>query len=234
VRLLQAQHLEPGVLAVCDPTSDPALTAQHFVDVLGIHSFDILLPDITYDDSYVSIATYYSKLFDLWYDGWRRQKISIRYLETLVRGLIQSLSTMTSEIYNPLETLTVLTDGAIEPVDVLRIAGHGSTRTSLSVMSHALQELSNDPGWQEAYRATEQLPACCQLCEYKTVCGGGYLPHRWSQERRYDNPSVYCADLKRIYRHIWERIGSDLQITTERGPVPLLALYREKYRDGES
>jgi len=34
------------------------------------------------------------------------------------------------------------------------------------------------------------------------ACGGGYLPHRFSKENGYDNPSVYCDDLYAIYEHI--------------------------------
>jgi uncharacterized protein len=27
------------------------------------------------------------------------------------------------------------------------------------------------------------------------ICGGGYLPHRYSKASGYDNPSAYCDDL---------------------------------------
>jgi len=34
------------------------------------------------------------------------------------------------------------------------------------------------------------------------ACGGGYLPHRFSRENGYDNPSTYCDDLYATYEHI--------------------------------
>ncbi|HEX3642550.1 MAG TPA: hypothetical protein VHV10_14765, partial [Ktedonobacteraceae bacterium] len=63
---------------------------------------------------------------------------------------------------------------------------------------------------------------------YVRACGGGYLPHRWSQEKRYDNPSVYCADLKEIFSHIWEHIAPDLHLVTEEGRVRLLDLLNKE------
>jgi uncharacterized protein len=231
VQLLRAQGLEPGVLAVCEPASNPAVVAHHFVDILGFTAFDILVPDITHDDTYTSIASYYIALFDLWYDEWRQRGIAVRYLQTIIRGLLDTFSTTTPAGYNPVETFTVLTDGALEPVDVLRIAGNGSTQTSLSVLTHSFQDLTHDPGWQEAYRATLDLPVVCQECEYRVACGGGYLPHRWSRVKGYNNPSVYCADLKRIYKHIWDRIAPDLQVKVEQQQYSLFELLNDR-REG--
>ncbi|MGW0577104.1 hypothetical protein ACWD25_14270 [Streptomyces sp. NPDC002920] len=34
------------------------------------------------------------------------------------------------------------------------------------------------------------------------VCGGGHLPHRFGAGRGYRNPSVYCADLEHLIRHV--------------------------------
>lgn len=211
VQHLRKQGLEPGVLAVCDPDSDPAATMSHFVELLGFTSFDILVPDVTHDDTAAAIAPYYISLFDLWYDQYLQRGISIRYLQILVGALIESVSSKKSAVYNPVETLTILTDGALEPVDVLRIAGNGSTRTELSLFTHTLQDLTLDPRWRVAYQATVNLPMVCQQCEYCTACAGGYLPHRWSAKNGYDNPSVYCADLKQLYRHIWNRIEPELR-----------------------
>jgi Arylsulfatase regulator (Fe-S oxidoreductase) len=226
IQILRSQGIEPSVLAVCDPASDPAPTVQHFVEVLGLSAFDILVPDATHDDHPPSIAPYYLALFDLWYDTYLQRGISIRYLETLVVSLVSSLTSPATIHYNPVQTLTVLTDGAIEPVDVLRIAGNKSTQTTLSVFTHNLQDLVDDPLWQGAYKATCELPPLCQACRYSSVCAGGYLPHRWSAERQYANPSVYCADLLRLYDHIWERIVPELQVESRQRTYRVLDLLR--------
>jgi uncharacterized protein len=39
------------------------------------------------------------------------------------------------------------------------------------------------------------------------VCGGGNYAHRYRADVGFRNPSVYCADLYRLIRHVAERIG---------------------------
>ena len=48
--------------------------------------------------------------------------------------------------------------------------------------------------------------------------GGGHLAQRWSSERRFDNPSVYCESWKRIFAHIWERIAPTLTVEVASAP----------------
>jgi len=31
-----------------------------------------------------------------------------------------------------------------------------------------------------------------------SVCGGGFLPHRYKRENGFDNPSVWCEDIQLI------------------------------------
>jgi uncharacterized protein len=100
----------------------------------------------------------------------------------------------------------------LEALDVLRIAGDGSTTSNTHVRSHAIQDMQNDPIWREAYNASVNLCETCLKCEYLDACGGGHLAQRWSPERRFDNPSVYCESWKRILAHIWDRIAPTLSL----------------------
>jgi uncharacterized protein len=98
---------------------------------------------------------------------------------------------------------------------VLRIAGVGSTASNMNVGSHALQDVQNDPIWREAFQASLNLCKTCQSCEFLDSCGGGHLAQRWSPERRFDNPSVYCESWKRIFTHIWKRIAPTLDLEVQ-------------------
>jgi len=49
------------------------------------------------------------------------------------------------------------------------------------------------------------LGPTCQACDLVRVCGGGYLPHRYSAANGFANPSVYCADLQHVIQHIQHR-----------------------------
>ena len=68
------------------------------------------------------------------------------------------------------------------------------------------------PVWLEAYHASLNLCDTWNACEYRQVCGGGRINHRWSAERRYENPSVYCEDLKEIFGHIRERVAPKVEL----------------------
>jgi radical SAM protein with 4Fe4S-binding SPASM domain len=94
--------------------------------------------------------------------------------------------------------------------DVLRTAGSKATATRFDVFNHELQAIQLDPLWREVRDAALNLAPVCQQCVYKSACGGGHIASRWSKANRYNNPSVYCDDIKDIFGHIWERIANDI------------------------
>jgi uncharacterized protein len=51
------------------------------------------------------------------------------------------------------------------------------------------------------------LPAGCRACRERDTCAGGHLPNRYSRERGFDNPSVWCADLLALFDHVRLRMG---------------------------
>jgi uncharacterized protein len=212
LQTLRSWGVEPGVLAVCNPEAEPAEICDWFVNHLGLTSFDVLVPDATHEDRPKTIARYYKGLFDLWYDDYSKRGVRIRYVENLARGALGIASHSESIGYGPISTVTMLTDGSLEPLDVLRIAGTGFTRTTLNIRSHRIQDVADDPLWQEVERASLQLAGPCQSCRHKFACGGGFLPSRWSRERGFDNPSVYCADLQTIFDHVKDRVWKDIRI----------------------
>jgi uncharacterized protein len=42
------------------------------------------------------------------------------------------------------------------------------------------------------------------------ICGGGYFPHRYSAKNGFANPSVYCADLKKMISAVMTTVNADL------------------------
>jgi uncharacterized protein len=215
LELLRKHEIEPGILAVCDPSSDPDKIASHFIDSLRIRRFDVLVPDATHSSSRRSISGYYRRLFDLWYDDYSHRGVEIRYLRAIMKGLLGGDSHLESIGFGPIQTCAVLTDGSLEPLDVLRIAGYGSTRTNVSILTHTFQDVQDDPVWRRAFEAASNLCQTCKECEYLQACGGGFLPHRWSNDRGYDNPSAYCHDLKEIFDHVWNRMADSIEMVVD-------------------
>jgi uncharacterized protein len=210
LRLLQLRNIQHGVLAVGNPARDPADYVEHFTD-LGLSGFDILIPDATWEDKPPSVAGFYRALFDIWMEANSdRHRLSIRVIDEMLVGLLGGQSASQGVGYGPIELCTVLTDGAMEPLDVLRIAGEASTRTAFSIFDNAIEEVKQEPRWQAARHASLNLAAKCRSCKFMAACGGGYLPHRFSKQNGYDNPSVYCDDLYSIFSHMAEGLGKHL------------------------
>jgi uncharacterized protein len=213
---LRAEGIEPGLISVCNPATDPEQILAYAVDELGFQQFDILPPDATHADDPPPIADYYIKLFDAWYDKYAHKGVRIRTLDAMIHGLVGNLSVSDTVGIGPTDTVTLMTDGSLEPLDVLRIAGDGSTKTGITVFHNAIQDIQGDPRWREALDASLQLCETCRSCEFLDSCGGGHVAHRWSEARRFDNPSVYCESWKRIFGHLWNRIAPTLTIDMDR------------------
>jgi len=215
LELLRAAGIEPGLISVCNPATDPARLLAYIVDELDIKQFDILPPDAKHGDNPPPIADYFIKLFDVWYDTYAARGVRISTLDAMIRGLSGHLSASDTIGLGLVETVTLMTDGSLEPLDVLRIAGDGSTASQSNVFANALQDVQDDPRWLAAFKASLALPEVCRKCEFLDACGGGHLAQRWSAERQFDNPSVYCESWKRIFSHLWARISPTLVVDLE-------------------
>ncbi len=199
---LRENGVEPGILSVFDPEVDPAKAISHITETLKIKSFDILIPDATHDDEVVApIAEAYIAMFDSWRSRSENEGYDFRLCRNIVSALVGLDSSSESVGLAPVTTSTLLTDGSLEPLDILRIAGDGHTATAYNIFDHDLDDVRKSPLWEEVYMSSITLPAPCRSCEFMEACGGGLIANRWSKTKRYDNPSVYCSDLKAIYRH---------------------------------
>lgn len=210
---LRNNLLIPSILAVCDPTSDPVQTMKHFVEDLNVKYCDVLVPDNTFEDQVLSISQYYVGLFDFWYDNYLDRGIEVRFLSGLIRAVLGLAPNSDSFGYAPTHTISLLTDGSLEPLDVLRIAGYQSTKTEYNIATHRISDVRDDPKWRAAYESSVKLCETCEQCQYKYACGGGHLSQRWSKVNGYDNPSVYCQDFKVILDHVIERVSRDVSLS---------------------
>lgn len=210
INLLDREQLPFGLLAVCDPQSSSAEVVDYFVDQLGVRKFNILIPDAKHGDNPVSIAKYFKALFEYVYSVRGDDRIRVTLLSNMIRGLLGGGLRTESIGIGPINTVTVLTDGELQALDVTRIAGDGFTRSSLNIHRNAIEEIKTDPLWQELYLAGTNHHPKCQACTWYNVCGAGHVSTRWSNENRYRNVSVYCDDFQEIYSHLWDRVCSRL------------------------
>ena len=94
----------------------------------------------------------------------------------------------------------------------MRIAGDGFTQTKFNIFEHTIDEVRNEPRWKAARDASINLAPKCRQCKFMNACGGGYLPHRFSKQNGYDNPSAYCDDLYAMFENTQAVLESHLYV----------------------
>ena len=97
--------------------------------------------------------------------------------------------------------LVITTDGAYEGLDTLKIVGSEGRVLGMSVDRNSIREALTHP-FITARDAGLQLPTECRECEISIWCRGGYYPTRFGRGRGFDNPSIYCGSLKKLFFHL--------------------------------
>ena len=216
-RMLVSRDIGLSALAVCNPSYPPKQYVEFFSDC-GIANYDIIIPDATVDEKPPSIASFYNGLFDLWLEANRsKPTVNIRIVSDMIAALLGNNSPTEGVGYKPIELCTIMTDGSVEAHDVLRIAGDGFTQTTFNIFEHAIDEVRNEPRWKAARDASINLCEKCRQCKFMNACGGGYLPHRFSRNNGYDNPSVYCDDLYAMFENMQSVLEGHLYVSKPGG-----------------
>ncbi|GAA3084570.1 hypothetical protein GCM10020254_31230 [Streptomyces goshikiensis] len=111
----------------------------------------------------------------------------------------------------PASTAVIETDGSIEQADSLKSAYEGAAATGLTLDRHTFDDFLDHPGLAARQLGREALADGCRSCELVEVCGGGHYPHRYRAGEGFRQPSVYCADLKVLIRHIGQALHEAAQ-----------------------
>ncbi|MFI5894621.1 FxsB family cyclophane-forming radical SAM/SPASM peptide maturase [Actinoplanes sp. NPDC051513] len=221
LRLLTRSEHRPlfaGLLGVIDLANDPAGVyrelARYDPPVL-----DLLLPFGNWSapppgrlpDDAAPYGRWLATAFDTWYDSppGRPEVRLFRELITLVCG---GRSRSEQIGLSPPAMIVFNVDGSIEQLDSLRSAFEGAVDTGMSVFTHDLDEALTHPAVASRQRGLEALGDECRRCPLVKVCGGGHYAHRYRAGTGFTNPSVYCADLTYLIRHVQDRVQRDVTI----------------------
>lgn len=203
-----------SVLCVINLENSPSEIYDHFLD-LGLVTMDFLLPDCNYvyyppgkkGFHHTPYGDWLIELFDRWYEM-DDPSVSIRLFESILLALLGQGTGLDSIGSDPLGLAIIETDGSIEPLDVLKCTESGVTKLGINILNDQIDDLNRFQFIHVQTRQAGALSPVCQACEYHSSCGGGYLPHRYSGEGVFRNPSVYCADLFKLFAHLESRIDS--------------------------
>ena len=210
-----AERLFSGTLSVVEPSSDPS-KVYWFLRRLGVPGMSFLLPDGNHSrlppgkngfDSHRAGA-WLAGLFDVYMSD--PDPVPVRVLDDLVKLLLGGSATkegMGQELH---AILIIDTDGTVAKNDTLKSAFDGADRYKepWSVHTHSLQEIARTAAFREHVEMQQPTARQCLRCPELSICGGGMPLFRWSDERGFDNPSVYCTDHLYLISHVRQYLNA--------------------------
>ena len=206
-----------GVIGVIDPTFEPDEIFSFFRDY-AIYNIDLLLPDSTYQDPPVGriedkllYERWLIKAFDVWFEKY--PELHFRTFETLLQSILGIDTALDAFGGGDLNYLTVETDGSYHTSDILKSTYENASFTGFFLSDATIDEVLKSAKVIEYNSLLDKsrLPVECINCEFIEQCGGGSLPHRYSVENQFDNPTVYCKEMKAIISYARSKLFNAIE-----------------------
>jgi uncharacterized protein len=200
-----------AVLCVMNSKTSGKDSYYHLVYELGLTHMDFLFPDNHYENSNFetneAIGTYICDVFDAWVHD-NNDKIHIRFFSSLISRLLGRSSYYIN--FGPFQekvgAISISSDGHLGPDDTLKATSFDLAQADKTIYDLSLRDFLKEPIFGYLRRAKTNLPSLCKGCIWSKICCGGEPVNRYKNETIFDNPSVYCSSLKRIY----EKVSSHL------------------------
>ncbi|MFE4455889.1 FxsB family cyclophane-forming radical SAM/SPASM peptide maturase [Nocardia tengchongensis] len=211
------RHLFSGLLCVIDLDNDPiqayngllAFDPPKINFELPIGNWSSPPPGLHPGSGNTPYADWLLKIFDHWY-GASNLSTHIRMFENIMDLLLGG--SVASEVFGlgPIQLAVIETDGTVAQVDDLKSTYSGAPQLSQASTGNLLDWAMMNPSIVARHIGADALSDTCRTCPVKTICGGGHYVTRYHAESGFRNPSVYCADLMKLIRHIEFRMRSDI------------------------
>lgn len=194
-----------GVLAVVDVAADPD-DVYSFLKSTGAPSVDFLYRDGNNDVLPVGKASFVSteygdwmgRLLDIYLAD--PNPIRIRILDDMLKLLLGGRSQKEGVGLNEYGILIIDTDGSVNKNDTLKSAFLAADRfnTGWSVINDDLRDVVSSAEFEAYFNSQRASAPACLACRDLNICGGGMPAHRWSKANGFENPSIFCADQRRL------------------------------------
>ncbi len=202
------RHLYAGILCTIDLKNDP-ITVYEALLAEAPPRLDLLLPHGTWEhppprppDSYAPYAAWLGRIHTRWLaDG---RPAPIRVFDSLLAAWEGRPSGSEAVGLDPVDLLVIETDGSWEQADSLKTAFDGAPATGFNIFTRSVDEVAAYPGVAARQAGAAGLCQACRECPVVRACGGGLYAHRYGSGS-FDNPSVYCEDLKVLIPRITAR-----------------------------
>jgi uncharacterized protein len=206
-----------GLLCTVDLANDPVATYEALLR-FAPPAIDFLLPHGNWshppprlrETAGTPYADWLLAIFDHWYPR-SSGETSIRLFDEIICLLLGG--TPATEVLGGgrVNFAIVETDGGIEGADSLKSTYHGAAGTGMSILTSSFDQALRHPIVVAQQLGVTALCKTCRSCPVLSTCGGGQFAHRYRDGNGFRNPSVYCADLRRMIWHIGNRIHADLE-----------------------
>jgi uncharacterized protein len=198
-----------GLLCTIDVRNDPIATYEALLK-FNPPALDLLLPHANWscpppDSNY---ADWLITVFERWYSA-PEQETWIRLFTELIQLVLGQPGAVEGIGLLPSTLIVVETDGSIKQLDSLSSAYAGAADTGLHVVTDAFDVALGHPTTVARQIGADALSPVCRDCSIMEICGGGLYPHRYRSGEGFRNPSVYCADMKRLVKHVRNRVITD-------------------------
>jgi uncharacterized protein len=210
-----------GVLCTVAPDTDPIACYEQLLS-FAPPAIDFLLPHANWahppwrpDGVATPYADWLVAVFDRWYGG--APQTRVRLFDDAVSLVLGGASRSEQIGLSPSGVVVIESDGAVEQVDALKSAYDGACATGLSVLHDELDDALDDPGIVARQIGRLALADECLACPAVAFCGGGHYAHRYRPGAGFRAPSVYCADMRKLVRHIYDRVAADVHRLAAKG-----------------
>ncbi|WP_433384629.1 FxsB family cyclophane-forming radical SAM/SPASM peptide maturase [Actinoplanes sp. CA-142083] len=218
-----------GLLCTVDLANDPvevydALIAQ------APPRIDFLLPHATWE--HPPPAGSYAAWLLAVHERWTAQgrPVPIRLFDS-VRALGRGGPSGTEALgIDAGDVVVIETDGAWEEPDSMKTTWDGAAAIGMTVFDHSADEVTRQPAMARRRGGIGALSATCRACAVVRQCGGGLVAHRYRPGTGFDNPSVYCDDLKELII----TLNSQPAPSSEIGSLPAEVFERIAYGFGDA
>ena len=148
-----------------------------------------------------TLGEWLSRAFDHWERSPALRGIRVGILADALRATMTERPASEWFPGVPQGFIVVATDGSYEGLDALKIVGAEGRVLGRSVHSHSIAE-ALEHEFIALRSGGSKLCDECSACPISSWCAGGYFPTRYGRGHGFDNPSVYCEDLKRLFAHL--------------------------------
>lgn len=202
-----------GCLCVINPNSSPKKIYKFFKD-LDVPSVNFLMQDGNHDRYPYGKENFQSTEYGIWLSQlWQEyfndpNPIPISIFDNYVKVILGGTSSKEGTGEEISGILIIDTNGEITKNDTLKSTTNGADRFQFAwhVSKDDIVELICSDEFKEYLTLQNPTATECRNCEFLSICGGGMPLYRWSNEKKFNNPSVFCYDHQYIIKNISQTI----------------------------